>query len=333
MQRFRIVRLVPLLILLSTGLPRSAWAFCQTHTCEFSGTQMCTWDAAAGCWTGGAVAHWGSSCISYAVQASGSREEGISPSELASVLDDGFRSWSDVDCGSNGLSPGLTASYRGPTGCDRVEYNCGEKQDNDNPGNDNIVMFRDGRSDLSATTIALSTIIANTSTGEILDVDVEINSQDFDFYVNEQDARPEAHDLRLVLNHELGHFLGLSHTLAAGALMRAAYDGFDRFPAADDVAGICKTLKPQSSDPVCSAPSIDGAGVCVGADASCPAPLLQIEEGGCALSPGQASARQRTSHPAGNGSSGLWLLLGTGLLLLVRVGSTRSRPQALRCVI
>jgi len=176
MLRLRIVWLI--LALVTIALPRSAWAYCQTHTCEFSGTQMCTWDAAAGCWTGGAVAHWGSSCIDYAVQLDGSRAENISSSTLASVLEDGFRIWSNVSCG-DGVSPELTASYRGLTSCDRVEFNCGALHDNDN-----VVMFRDNRSDLSATTIALSTIIANTNTGEILDVDVEINSQDFDFYVD-----------------------------------------------------------------------------------------------------------------------------------------------------
>jgi hypothetical protein len=307
MQRLRIVWLI--LALATIGLPRSAWAFCQTHTCEFSGTQECTWDAAAGCWTGGSVAHWGNSCIDYAVQLDGSRNENISAATLAGVLEDGFRIWSNVSCGSGGLSPELTASYRGLTSCNRVEFNCGALDDNDD-----VVMFRDARSDLSATTIALSTIIANTNTGEILDVDVEINSQDFDFYVDQANARPQAHDLRLVLNHELGHFLGLSHTLAPGALMRAAYDGTDRFPAADDIAGMCKTLKPSRTDPMCSVePS---SGECVGSDGNCPTNLQPIEEGGCALSPGRGEPEQA-----------LGLLLGTGLLLFARGGFTRGRPR------
>jgi hypothetical protein len=244
MQRFRSAWVL-CLALVVTALPRPAQAFCQTHTCEFSGTQMCTWDAAAGCWTGGAVAHWDTSCIDYAVQVDGSKEEGISASALANVLQSGFQIWSDAVCGP-GLSPELTATYRGTTSCDRVEFNCGA-----GPDNDHIVMFRDGGSDLPETTIALSTIIANTNTGEILDVDIEINSQDFDFYLDDSQVTPSgrasgrsngAHDLRLVLNHELGHFLGLSHTLEQGALMRAAYDGFDRNPARDDIAGICKAL-------------------------------------------------------------------------------------------
>jgi len=316
MQRLRIVWLI--LALVTIAQPRSAWAFCQTHTCEFSGTQMCAWDAAAGCWTGGAVAHWGSSCIDYAVQLDGSRDEKISASTLASVLEDGFRIWSNVSCGANGLTPELTASYRGLTSCNRVEFNCGALQDNDN-----VVMFRDNRSDLSATTIALSTIIANTNTGEILDVDVEINSQDFDFYVDAANARPQAHDLRLVLNHELGHFLGLSRTLEPGALMRAAYDGTDRFPAPDDIAGMCKSLTSSRTDPACSVePS---SGECVGIDATCPPSVQPIEESGCSLAaPGRVGP-----EPTG-GRFSLGLLLGTGLLLFARGGSTRRRPRNLQ---
>jgi len=327
MQRFRSVWVLSLALVMM-ALPRSAQAFCQTHTCEFSGTQMCTWDAAAGCWTGGAVAHWATSCIDYAVQLDGSKEEGISAAALAGVLRDGFQLWSDAACGA-GRSPELTATDRGLTSCDRVEFNCGA-----GPDNDHIVMFRDGRSELPPTTIALSTIIANTNTGEILDVDIEINSHDFDFYLNDADVAPAdrasnrsdgAHDLRLVLNHELGHFLGLSHTLEPGALMRAAYDGFDRNPAGDDVAGICRALKQSSADPEC-APE-PSPGECVGTDTSCPPSVERLEQGGCSLGPPWSPAR------SGNGRSplqgGALGVAGLGLLLFARGRFTWRRMR--RC--
>ncbi|MEY4550527.1 MAG: hypothetical protein RL685_6722 [Pseudomonadota bacterium] len=292
--------------LLGWGLPRSAHAYCLTHTCEFSGTELCTWDAGRGCWTGGTVARWGSSCIHYAVHADGSPEEGISAAALSAALAAGFRTWSSVACGADGLSPELTAVERGLTRCDQVEFNCAAPEDNDN-----IVLFRDGRSDLADTIIALTTTVANISTGQILDVDVEINSAAFDFYVAQPDPRANAHDLQLVLNHELGHFLGLSHTLEPGALMRAEYDAADRAPGADDIAGICQSLHPSSSDPECSlGPS---PGTCVGTDASCPAPAaLRHDDGGCALGPGRSR----------DGRSGAVLLLGVALGLLTR----RQRP-------
>lgn len=335
MQRFRSVWVLSLALVL-IALPRPARAFCQTHTCEFSGTQMCTWDAAAGCWTGGALAHWGTSCIDYAVQLDGSKQEGISAAALAGVLKDGFQIWSDAVCGP-GLSPELTASYRGLTSCDRVEFNCGA-----GPDNDHIVMFRDGRSDLPETTIALSTIIANTNTGEILDVDIEINSYDFDFYLDDsalplagraRGGSDGAHDLRLVLNHELGHFLGLSHTLEQGALMRAAYDGFDRNPARDDVAGICKSLKQSATDPVCAVEPSPGE--CVGTDTSCPPSAERLDQGGCSL----AAARSVIGGdaPRGNGrsgsgpaNSGAGALGAAGLSLLLFARNGFKRRQVKR---
>jgi hypothetical protein len=298
--------------LLGLAVPRPAAAYCLTHTCEFSGTEVCTWDRERGCWTGGTVARWGSRCLHYAVQADGSPEQGISAAQLGQALAAAFRTWSDVPCES-GLSPELTAIERGRTRCDQVEYNCFTPE-----LNDNVVLFRDGRSDLAATTVALTTTVANTSTGQILDVDVELNSQAFDFYLDPRDARPGAHDLQLVLNHELGHFLGLSHTLEPGALMSAEYQQADREPAADDIAGICRSLGPSASDPVCSfGPSPD---TCVGTDASCQVPLPVLHDNdGCALRPG----------PARGGHAGLsgWLALA---LFTLAARPLRSRPPSCR---
>src|SRR5688572_15353232 len=139
---------VSLAAALGLALPRSAAAYCLTHTCEFSGTELCTWDRELGCWTGGTVARWGSRCIHYAVQADGSQEEGISGAELGQMLASGFRTWSQVPCAA-GLSPELTATERGHTTCDQVEFNCYTPADNDN-----LILFRDARSDLAATTVA-----------------------------------------------------------------------------------------------------------------------------------------------------------------------------------
>jgi Matrixin len=338
MPRFRSVWVL-CLALFASALPRTARAFCQTHTCEFSGTQMCTWDAAAGCYTGGAVAHWGTSCIDYAVQLDGSKQENIPATALAGLLKDGFQIWSDAVCGP-GLSPELTASYRGLTSCTQVEFNCEA-----GPDNDHIVMFRDARSDLPPSTIALSTIIANTNTGEILDVDIEINSHDFDFYLNDSDVAPRdrasggsdgAHDLRLVLNHEIGHFLGLSHSLEQGALMRAAYDGFDRNPARDDIAGICKSLKQSRTDPVCSVEPSPGE--CVGTDTSCPPGVQRVEQSGCSLGTvpsgnapsgnAPSGSGRRGNGRSGTGSSALGAALFS-LLFCARGGLTRRRIR--RC--
>src|SRR3954468_11894112 len=104
--------------------PRLASAFCQTHTCEFDGMEVCAVDPVTGCSSGGAVTHWKSGCVSYAVQAQGSPAQGITASELQSIVQTGFSVWSDVRCDAAGQTPALTATFRGQAACDHVEYNC-----------------------------------------------------------------------------------------------------------------------------------------------------------------------------------------------------------------
>lgn len=290
----------------------AAGAYCRTHTCEFAGREVCEVDPVTGCGSGGVPAGWGSSCLSFAVQVEGSADEGISALTLRQLVSAGFRTWSDAECegvGPSVLSPSLRASFRGETDCDQVEYNCGEP-------NDNIVMFRDTGSSLSANTIALSTIIANLRTGEILDVDIELNSQDFDFYISPAPPTPGAQDLRLVLNHELGHMLGLSHSRDAQALMRAEYEGSNPLPAADDVRGMCSVFEPSEADPACPVAAIEGGGACVGSDGRCPAPIgAASQRSGCVLGPRGVT-----------GSGAFSMGLGLGLCAVLRRRANHSKP-------
>jgi hypothetical protein len=258
--------LVATTVLALLSAPRLAWGFCQTYTCEFDGRQVCSIDPFTRCATGGQIARWGTDCITYAVQSEGSLAQQISADELRAIVEEGFATWSGAVCEGRGpgeMTPMFAAAYRGETACDVVEYDCSE------PVNDNIVMFRDGDSDLSANTIALSTIIANLSTGEILDVDIEINSRDFEFSIDPAAVSAGAHDLRMVVNHELGHLLGLSHSRDGAALMRAEYEGSNPLPARDDARGICNVFPVSGADPECSAPAIENGGDCVGSASIC----------------------------------------------------------------
>ena len=174
-------------------------------------------------------------------------------------------------------------------------------------------MFRDGFAGLSASTIALSTIIANLNTGEILDVDIEINSRNFNFDVDGGSALPGAQNLRLVLNHELGHMLGLSHSEEPGSLMQAEYDSDSPLPGPDDMAGMCSIFSPSDTDPSCSAEPIQGRGQCVGDDGTCSPGVLRQEAGGCSLRPTLAPGDAGLSRFAGAGYAGA---LGFALVAL-----------------
>ncbi|HYV67742.1 MAG TPA: myxosortase-dependent metalloprotease, MXAN_2677/MXAN_2678 family [Myxococcales bacterium] len=98
--------------------------------------------------------------------------------------------------------------------------------------------------------IATTTTTSRTSTGEILDADIELN--DFGFHFTTANGPPcpaggpfsgcVAFDIQNTVTHEAGHTLGLAHSADPSATMYAfAPSGqtSKRVLAADDVDGIC----------------------------------------------------------------------------------------------
>lgn len=258
-----------------------ASAYCRTRTCQLNSKAVCTRDEATGCYNEGVAVYWANDCLSYAVQRDGSIEQGISAEQVATLVDEGFRAWSDVTC-KNGGTPPLTALSQGAIACDAVEFNCKEPE-----ANSNLIVFRDdfvNTDTFRFGVIALTTLTANTRTGQIFDADIEINSRDETFVIGEPPQDSVARDLRGVINHELGHLLGLSHPNVTSALMYADYRG-TVLPAADDSAGICAIRAGKSSDPKCDVTLLPADAGCVGKDVSCKAEqqAQQDMDSGCAL--------------------------------------------------
>jgi hypothetical protein len=301
--------------LLGLAVAGDAAAFCRTRTCEFRSDADCPIDPRSGCSQSGAFVYWKSGCVPYAVQRDGSRAEGISALAVAGLLDQGFRSWSDLACPGGG-TPELATSRQGLIACDAVEFDCQAGSENSN-----LVVFRDdfasGDSALLPGVIALTTVTANLVSGEIFDADIEINSRDEDFALDASRASGGRRDLRGVINHELGHLLGLSHSSVRGALMQALYEGIGT-PSADDAAGICAALDAGPRDPACSVEPLDSDAACLGSDSNCTRIGDAPED-----STGSCACRQARSQPAGPVAWG-WVF-GLGLWLVRRKSQSQQR--------
>jgi hypothetical protein len=211
-----------------------ASAFCLTHGCN-PRTQDCVYDG--NCLVTGPLLHWPSACVSFDLQQDGSPLRGLGYTEAHDALLEGFSQWLNADCG-DGRKPNIKISDYGPVSCHEAEYN-------QTAPNANIVMFRDDSWPYqnAIDTLALTTLNYNAVTGEIYDADVEVNTYQAPIKIGS--IGPSDVDFHSVITHELGHFLGLSHSSAFGSTMNPNYAPGQTAMASieqDDNDGICAAL-------------------------------------------------------------------------------------------
>ena len=226
----------------SVGLLTCSWhadAYCLTHGCS-DRRQDCEYDN-RGCLLTGPRLHWASSCVSFDVQREGSLLRGIDYDAAHGAVVAGFAQWLNADCG--GAKPSLEITDYGPVDCGQAEYN------QDAP-NANVIMFRDDHwpYENAIDTLALTTLIFNADTGEIYDADIEVNTVQSSMATH--DVGPGDIDFHSVMTHELGHFLGLSHSDAEGSTMHFSYAPGQTSMASiefDDEQGVCAALPPKRS--------------------------------------------------------------------------------------
>lgn len=211
-----------------------AEAYCRSRTCKHTLERSCRMEGS--CIVEGKVLYRPGSCASYAVEESGSKKHSITPERFDELIQEAFDRWLTVDCG-DGQPPSLDVVSLGSVACDEVSYNS-------DSGNVGVFLFRQEWDLEDFDAFALTTTHYERTTGEIYDVDVEINATLPEFVTEDP---LDGVDLPSILTHEVGHFLGLAHASTPDAVMFPNYSpGVDnlRLLGADDVAGLCEIYPP-----------------------------------------------------------------------------------------
>jgi MYXO-CTERM domain-containing protein len=260
----------------------SAHAYCRTMT------QPAPPDfdpSTGGCWNTGKPVYWANACAGFSVQKADGKK--LKAADLASLLAQAFSVWTSASCTAGGR-PSIDIKQLDSTTVDAVEYKTGGP-------NVNLVVMRDDNWPHAAggETLALTTLSFQAETGEIFDADIEINTAENNFAIADPVA-DDAMDLRVVLAHQAGHFLGFAHSADPKSPMNAAYTpgSPNRTLLPDDVAGMCDVYAPGGARKT-------GAGT-VNAAACDPTP-----RGGLEVAPPPASAKGCATAPGSPASAGV----------------------------
>ncbi|GMV42036.1 MAG: hypothetical protein AMXMBFR64_37520 [Myxococcales bacterium] len=219
------------------------------------------------------VLHWERSAIPYhlAVDKSG----GLDLDDVEDTVKLSFDAWAEPVC----FTDGRTLRYDGRVPSATVGFDAA-------PGakNVNAVLFVDSGWSHGPGVLGLTTLTYDRCGGVIVDADIELNDQEFDFSVSAVPPTGRT-DLRNTVTHEAGHFLGLDHSKLPKATMYAkapSGETIKRDLEQDDIDGLCSIYEGLATcDVDCDGPSGStsggGGGGCAGAGGGAgPAALLLL---------------------------------------------------------
>jgi Matrixin len=215
--------------LITFSFAPDAPAFCQATTCDVSQTP-CPRDA-RGCALVGHPLTWKTGCVEMRVEG-GSLLRAVSLEDVSHATNNALATWSQAQCG-RASTPAIAYGVVSGAAELRSEVSGAVRfLDRDWPHHD------------LHSNVALTTLTVDRTTGHILQANVELNSFAQPFF---NDGALTRYDLELVLLHEMGHVLGLSHSGHDAARMSAEYsvpEHRQRWLSEDDERGVCAAYPP-----------------------------------------------------------------------------------------
>jgi hypothetical protein len=246
------MRAVSLAIALTLA-PAIAHAYCRTLTAEVPASQQ---PSGADCYpagTQGSLLFWGNACVGWSMQAAPSSK--LDKDAATTIVAGAFDVWASAACPGGG-KPSIAFTDNGPVTCTTVGFL-------PNGANQHVVTFRDDawpHAGQSNATLALTTLTFNKRTGEIVDADMEVNTAEMKISLAAQPPA-DAYDFQSIVTHEVGHFIGLAHSVETAATMFARYSAGQtsiRALSPDDVAAVCDVYRATGERSVSPAAAASG---------------------------------------------------------------------------
>lgn len=318
-----------LAVSLSLLVSSNAFGYCRTTTCEPSWScaeypEDCCIRDENGCDINGKPVIWPSSCVSFAIQKDGSTKRNITADELEALVLEAFSSWTSTAC-LGGTTPSIRVDNFGRAECGVSEYNsC--------TANANVWMFRDanwsgqqaggGSDGFDSSALAVTTVNFAVSSAQLYDADVELNSDQAEFTMPNE---PPKIDLKSIITHEAGHFLGLDHSPLEDATMYYSYQPGDvgaRTLDSDDQKAICDVYTTAREKP-----AGDSCSPRRGYSTECHPEDDDVEGGNC-NGIGESGGCQVAERRAAPSGLGLLMAFAGALGLGGRLSRRRSHPRA-----